>query len=57
MNGYVRWLVQHPRTVGVVVAAVAAFVAWDAYDIGRRVQALRYFDGEAARAASEALGG
>lgn len=51
------FLARHPSAVGVLFAAIAAYSAWNAYKTGMRMQELRELTGEAARAASEALGG
>jgi len=48
---------RHPVATGVFVAALVGFAGYQAYQIGRVMAEIGLVHGDAARAASEALGG
>ena len=57
MEKLVEVIARHPLALGVVLAVVAGYSTLNAYKVGMRVQEIRQLSGDAARAASEALGG
>lgn len=48
---------RHPDLIGVLLAGVMAWTAFEIYDAGRVIGAARAFQGQADYAASQALGG
>jgi hypothetical protein len=52
-----EWIIRHPDLVGVFLAGIAAWTAFEIYDAGRIIGTVRAFQGERDFAASRALGG
>lgn len=57
MNEFAEFIARHHKAVGVFLAVVAGYGAWNSFQVGMRVQQIRELTGDAARAASESLGG
>lgn len=52
-----EWMIEHPAVVAMLFGAIASYVAVTAFDTGLMIGETRGIRGEAARAASEAMGG
>lgn len=52
-----EWVIRHPYLTGAAFAALVGFGAFNAFRAGLAVGMMRVLDGDAARLASEALGG
>ena len=57
METLAEFIARHHTAVGIGLAVIAGYSAWNAYRCGMRVQEIRVMVGDSARAASEALGG
>jgi len=52
-----EFIARHHVAIGILLAAAAAYSAWNGYRLGMRVQMIRDVVGDGGRAASEAMGG
>lgn len=52
-----KWMIQHPDLTGALLAALVAGIVVDVWQVGIMVGAEHGVRAEAARAASEAMGG
>lgn len=57
LDKIVQWQIDHPAATGLLVAVIIGSAGLHAYRIGFTLAEIRGMHGEAARAASEALGG